>query len=71
MSEIEKLKEIINKLTIENLLTRLLTIVTMCSFTIFALYMVFAKEFDTRAIVLLLSLVMQILVIEIFVLVNR
>jgi len=71
MSEIEKLKEIINKLKIENMLLRLLAIVTMCSFTIFAIYMVFAKVFDMRATILLFGLVMQILITEVFTLVNR
>ena len=71
MSEIEKLKEIINKLIIENLLTRLLAIITMCSFAIFVLYITFAEVFDMKAAVLVLGLAIQIVAVEIFIMVNK
>ena len=70
MSEIEKLKEIINKLIIENLLTRLLAIITMCSFAVFVLYMAFAIEFDMKAAILVVGLAIQIIAVEIFIMVN-
>jgi hypothetical protein len=70
MSEIEKLKEAINKLKTENLLLRLFSIVIMMSFATFITYMIYAKEFDFKAAVLELMLIIQILVVELFIYAN-
>ena len=71
MSEIEKLKEIIRKFEIENLLLRISTIIALYSFVAFFIYMMVAIEYDFKAEILAILLLIQNIIIAIFEEVNK
>lgn len=66
MSEIEKLKELIRKFEIENLLLRVSTIIALYSFVTFFMYMLVAREFDFKAEIIAVMLSILNFIMAIF-----